>query len=126
MINLRDVVFQALGEASMCWSQKPRGRFDSGYAARIGERVMAAIEQKDSVPPSSEAKAISIYEQKDMPNPTEEQLSDPVFNAIWDVIKHWDVNVPAYYQGYCGASGSHVMLIWNALKAIEGETHGKD
>jgi RyR domain. len=55
----------------------------------------------------------------DMPNPTPEQIEDPTFLAIWNVIKSWDVNVPEHYVGYCGATGSHVMLIWNALKAIE-------
>jgi hypothetical protein len=53
-----------------------------------------------------------------MPDPTEADLRDPVFNIIWDVIKSWDVNVPAYYEGYSGASGSHVMLILNALRAF--------
>jgi len=56
-----------------------------------------------------------------MPNPTQEQLSDPVFNAIWQTIKSWDVNVPEYYRGYCGASGSHVVLILNALADLKGE-----
>jgi hypothetical protein len=53
---------------------------------------------------------------RDMPNPTPEQLNDPVFKAIWETIKSWDINVPEYYQGYCGATGSHVILIINALK----------
>lgn len=53
----------------------------------------------------------------DMPNPTDEQRADPRFEAIWSVIKSWDVNVPDYYEGYCGANGSHVTLILNALDA---------
>ena len=51
----------------------------------------------------------------DMPNPTDEQLTSPEFDAIWQVIKSWDVNVPEHYVGYCGANGSHVALILNAL-----------
>jgi hypothetical protein len=39
----------------------------------------------------------------------------PEFRAIWDCIKTWDVNVPAYYHGYCGANGSHVAAILHAL-----------
>lgn len=50
-----------------------------------------------------------------MPNPTEDQLSSPEFEAVWSVIKSWDVNVPEFYEGYCGANGSHVALILNAL-----------
>jgi len=50
-----------------------------------------------------------------MPSPTEEQLSSPEFEAIWSVIKSWDVNVPEFYENYCHADGSHVALILNAL-----------
>jgi hypothetical protein len=50
-----------------------------------------------------------------MPNPTSEQRKDPRFDAIWSVIRTWDVNVPEHYEGYCGANGSHVALILNAL-----------
>jgi len=51
----------------------------------------------------------------DMPDPTEEQLASPGFEAIWNAIKSWDINVPEYYDGYCGANGSHVVMILNAL-----------
>lgn len=54
-----------------------------------------------------------------MPDPTPEQVNDPVFLAIWNVIKSWDVNVPEHYFGYCGATGSHVMLIFNALNSVQ-------
>lgn len=53
-----------------------------------------------------------------MPSPTKEQLRSPEFNAIWDEIKTWDINVPEYYDGYCGANGSHVVLIMDALDAL--------
>jgi len=53
---------------------------------------------------------------KDMPNPTPEDLASPEFQAIWSVIKSWDVNVPDYYEGYMGANGSHVKLILEALE----------
>jgi len=59
-----------------------------------------------------------LGEYEPMPNPTDQQLHDPTFEAIWQAIKTWDVNVPKYYQGYCGANGSHVVLILDALKAI--------
>lgn len=54
--------------------------------------------------------------KKNMPNPTEEDLKDENFKVIWNTIKSWDVKVPDYYDGYCGASGSHVMLIINELR----------
>jgi hypothetical protein len=59
---------------------------------------------------------------KDMPNPTPEQLASPEFQAIWSVIKAWDVNVPDYYKGYSHSSGSHVALI---LEALESQTNSQ-
>lgn len=49
-------------------------------------------------------------------DPTIEQLDDPLFNCIWDAIKTWDINVPEAYNGYCGATGNHVVHIINAIK----------
>ena len=54
-----------------------------------------------------------------IPNPTNADLADPIFEAIWQATKSWDVNVPEHYVGYCGMSGSHVMLILNAIRAIK-------
>jgi hypothetical protein len=49
------------------------------------------------------------------PDPTPEMLQRPDFNAIWNVIKTWDINVPYAYGGYCGATGNHVRAILDAL-----------
>ena len=51
-----------------------------------------------------------------MPDPTEDDLKSPEFEAVWQAIKRWDINAPYHYDGYCGANGSHVMLILNALR----------
>ena len=63
-----------------------------------------------------------IFGHPPMPSPTDGDLESPQFNAIWSVIKTWDVNVPEYYELYCGANGSHVMLILNALRTAEAAT----
>lgn len=61
---------------------------------------------------------IELAKRNEMPNPTEhEYLYDPIFNAIWQVTKTWDVNAPEYYEGYCGFNGSHVKIIMDAVKA---------
>lgn len=57
--------------------------------------------------------------ERDMPSPTEEQIASPEFQALWEVIKSWDINVPEFYKGYCGANGSHVMLLLGALDGAE-------
>jgi hypothetical protein len=49
------------------------------------------------------------------PDPTLEMLEDPRFEAIWQRIKSWDINVPSVYGGYCGATGNHVRAILDAL-----------
>lgn len=51
------------------------------------------------------------------PDPTPEQLNTLWFNRIWDAIKTWDINVPEAYEGYCGATGNHVVHILNAITA---------
>lgn len=53
------------------------------------------------------------------PDPTLEMLEDPVFNAIWHTIKSWDINVPAQYGGYCGATGNHARAILDAVREAE-------
>ncbi len=45
MEALRDAVFQALGEASMCWSETPKGVFDSEQAVKIGDALLMVIQQ---------------------------------------------------------------------------------
>lgn len=48
-------------------------------------------------------------------SPRAKDLVAKDFNAIWESIKSWDINVPEAYQGYCGATGNHVMHILFAL-----------
>lgn len=55
---------------------------------------------------------------KEMPNPTEADLASPEFEAIWQVIKHWDIAVPPHYELRCGGNGSHVKMILDALVEI--------
>jgi len=123
MDKLKEIVFQGLGEASMCWSETPKGVFDSDHAKRIGNEIMQAIEE-DKMTMEDEGRVPgpdALPALPPMPNPTQEQLSDPTFEAIWQIIKTWDVDVPEYYQGYCGANGSHVVLILNALELLRAK-----
>ena len=52
------------------------------------------------------------------PDPTPEMLASPAFEAIWQCIKKWDINVPSAYAGYCGATGNHARAILDALHGI--------
>lgn len=42
-ISLESAVFQALGYASVCWSEGPRGVFESDRAKDAGEALVAFI-----------------------------------------------------------------------------------
>ena len=53
------------------------------------------------------------------PDPTPEMLNDPKFNAIWNVIKSWDVHVPGAYAGYCVSTGNHARAILDALNLLD-------
>ncbi len=71
------------------------------------------------VPGEEDAEAVSRW-----PDPTQEMLKgDATFEAIWQCIKSWDINVPHVYAGYCGATGNHVRAI---LDAIRGPAAGVD
>lgn len=52
------------------------------------------------------------------PDPTPAMLADPTFEAIWQAIKSWDVNVPDQYTGYCGTTGNHARRILDAIAAV--------
>ena len=46
MSILKEKVFQALGEASLCWDERPYGIFDSTNANRIGNELLLAIKDE--------------------------------------------------------------------------------
>jgi hypothetical protein len=43
--KLTELVYINLGRASMCWSEIPKGGFDSTKAAELGKEIMDAIEK---------------------------------------------------------------------------------
>lgn len=65
-------------------------------------------------------------EIQEMPNPSQAELLLPQFDAMWSVIKEWDINVPTHYRGYCGGNGSHVKMLLDALVLYRGEFRTRD
>ena len=55
------------------------------------------------------------------PDPPQELLESPAFEAVWQAIKTWDIAVPGAYHGYCGATGNHVRAILDAMEAAGAE-----
>jgi len=56
--------------------------------------------------------------KKEWLDPTPAMLESAEFDAIWQVIKTWDINVPDVYAGYCGATGNHVRAILDGLNLM--------
>lgn len=55
-----------------------------------------------------------------MRDPRPEELDLPEFNAIWNLIKHWDIGAPENItkeggQLYSHGTGNHVIAILDAL-----------
>jgi hypothetical protein len=63
----------------------------------------------------------TLDERREWRSPSVEETKTPIFNAIWDVIKRWDVNVPDQYEGYCGANGNHVIQIMESVNSAIAE-----
>lgn len=49
-----ELIFTALGEASMCWSETPSGVFDSTRAQQIGEKLYADLFGMKLIRPSAD------------------------------------------------------------------------
>ena len=57
-------------------------------------------------------------EDRMMPSPDRSEINDPIFGAIFDVIKKWDISVSEYHDGYKSGNGSHVKLILDAVRSV--------
>lgn len=51
-------------------------------------------------------------------DPTPEMQRSPEFEAIWEVIRDWDIGAPRHHEGRCGATGNHVRAILDALSQV--------
>ena len=65
-----------------------------------------------------------MHEQANWPDPTPEMLETPEFNAIWERIKTWDINVPEVDGPgmYSPATGNHVRAILDALAKYQSKS----
>lgn len=56
---------------------------------------------------------------KPMPKPTEADMDDPWFDAIWKAIIGRKLECPEYYEGWQIATGEHVKVITNMIKEVK-------
>lgn len=95
---------------------------NSDYACRCGAcnrgreavRRICAYQERAALPQPTGAGEPSEG-AKPWPDPTPEMLSSVLFEAIWQTIKTWDINVPGVYAGYMGATGNHARAILDGL-----------
>lgn len=80
----------------------------SGDILKSGDQLLSPRTIADGDPPNPAP----------WPDPTQGMLASPEFEAIWQCIKKWDINVPNVYAGYMGATGNHVRAILDALKGV--------
>lgn len=106
----------------------PKGESFRGTCWQCGRNdlpMSAALEECENIAALTEAESLLMAIEANpgaktpWPDPTPEMLDDPLFDAIWQVIKSWDINVPAQYPGYCGATGNHARAILDAVRSAE-------
>jgi hypothetical protein len=52
------------------------------------------------------------FAHAEMPNPTSDDMIDPVFLAIWKAIKSWDINVPHPLRELQHATTAEVLMTY--------------
>jgi hypothetical protein len=92
--KLTELVYINLGRASMCWSEIPRGVFDSTKVAELGKEIMDTVEkyvEEDKEPGWSDPLADYLEEEiakyKDVPTVVVNQESEWQRRKRLDVIK---------------------------------------
>lgn len=49
MKSIDEAIYQAIGEASMCWSETPKGIFDSTKAKQIADDLITKLNRRHHV-----------------------------------------------------------------------------
>ncbi len=62
--NFKEAVGQAIGEASMCWSETPKGVFDSTRASNIVDEILNYLDEL-----SIESLMDKVYQESDKSRP---------------------------------------------------------
>lgn len=84
------------------------------------ESLLTAL-RDEGAEPIREGVGEVVTRLREWPDPTPAMLETPAFEAVWQCIKKWDINVPDVYAGYMGANGNHVRAILDAIPLL---THG--
>ena len=98
--TLKNKVFEALGEVSMCWSETPKGVFDSINAERIGNELMDEIE--NDLPNAIKVLQKHLSEDKSEGSYYHSWMCNLKI-AFFDTLKHdWDYEYQLGFDTYTG------------------------
>lgn len=97
-----------------------------GWSARVGIQCSGTIQASPENPahPAAMLQAMQWAEEllhlHGWDDPTPEELASPVFEAIWQVIKSWDVSAPGSEESgmYTKAEGQHAARILRAIRPV--------
>lgn len=83
--TISELVFQVIGAASMCWSETPKGTFDTARAESLGDDALQSIQKiiERAKPARKEMTAsteFTTWDRKTKIVKTWESESDPGFN----------------------------------------------
>ena len=91
-------------------------RSDEPLSDDLADRIIALLPKAPEDGCQSAATVTPTVDN--WPSPTESMLDDPIFSAIWQCIKGWDISVPNSYEGYMGATGNHVCAILEGIRPL--------
>lgn len=99
------------------------GRLHSVYHSRFSFRRPARLLDRSKLEGVIMTHETPQQRDEPWPDPTPEMLNgDPLFDAIWNVIKSWDIAVPEAYSGYTGGTGNHARAIYDAIRSAPPPT----
>ena len=111
MKKLETLVFEALGEASMCWSETPNGVFQDSKAKEIGDRLLQALTsvKSESVEEVLEQKRLALIEYIKLKHTQDECIGfiDGYDQAMHDFANNSEAMKREYQRAVCVYSDQH-------------------
>jgi hypothetical protein len=120
--KLSELIFINLGRASMCWSELPRGTFDSTTAVELGEDILKAIDEylEDKQPGWSDAMSDYLEEEiakyKDVPTIVVKKEDSKLMKDLKDAVVSDEPDggwMNQYYLDYIKLRDSGMMFEWH-------------
>lgn len=90
---------------------------ETEWDARLGEKPFEGEKREDNHEIDRQRYGMMLGREGEKRGwePTEADLSDPLFESVWQAIKGWDIE-REHGRGYAGATGTDVMTILRAMR----------